>query len=212
MEFLSFKEAFRDARKAGDKTFTFKGKRYTTATAEENAPKRAAADTGAYRGRRSEGANVSPKKEDESNDIPKGSEKAPKASGRDTSGPSNVEKALLGLPVVGGAAGAAMMISRAKKAEQAAKAMEAMRRAEGAAPVLRRSGESMEASRAAARASMAKEPPLTRSASAAEKKAGMMKEEAKKKASPRSRTEEKEDIEFRKGGMAKKPAMKKGKR
>lgn len=211
MEFLSFKEAFRDARKAGDKTFTYKGKRYTTELANEQAPKKAA-DTGAYRGRRSEGANVAPKREDESNDIPKGAEKAPKASGRDTSGPSNVEKALLGLPVVGGAAGAAMMLSRAKKAEQAAKAMEAMRRAEGAAPVLRRSGESMEASRAAARASMAKEPPMTRAASAAEKKAGMMKEEAKKKASPRSRTEEKEDIEFRKGGAVKKPAMKKGKR
>lgn len=214
MEYLSFKEAFRDARKAGDKTFTFQGKRYTTATAEENAPKKAA-DTGAYRGRRSEGANVAPKRESE--DIPKGSEKAPKASGEDTRGPSNLERVLLGLPVVGGAAGAAMMLRGAKRAEQSAKAMEAMRRAEGASPVLRRSGEAVEAERAATRAALAKEPPMSRAASEAEKKAGMMKEEAKKKASPRSRTEEKEDIEFRKGGMAKKPAakkpvMKKGKR
>ena len=201
----TFKEAFRDARKAGDKTFMWEGKRYTTATAEEKAAKdlsKAAKDeTGAYRSRRSEGANVAPKKED---DIPKSAEKAPKASGKDTSGPSNLDRILLGLPVVGGAAGAAMMLSRAKRAEQSARAMEAMRQAEGAAPILRRSGESMEASRAAARASMAKEPPLSRAASEAEKKAGAMKAEDKKAKSARSKTREEEDIEFRKGGMAKK--------
>jgi hypothetical protein len=36
MEFLNFNEAFRDARRAGEKTFMYKGKRYSTDLADES--------------------------------------------------------------------------------------------------------------------------------------------------------------------------------
>lgn len=226
MEYLSFKEAFRDARKAGDKTFTFQGKRYTTATAEENAPKKAA-DTGAYRGRRSEGANEAPKKD---KSVP-----APYGEGPDVSPPTTAEKARRGLSdtalkVLGGlgAAGAAGAGYKMYKTAQAAKAAReaelsaakaAVEFGKGkAAQVSRDTGskfsakQEMEAAestmRGATNRRLLAEAKAERS-KAAEAAKDKMKEEAKKKASPRSRTEEKEDIEFRKGGMAKKPAMKK---
>ena len=222
MEYLSFKEAFRDARKAGDKTFTFQGKRYTTATAEENAPKKAA-DTGAYRGRRSEGANEAPKRESE--DIPKSAEKAPAATGGRTSGPSNLERILLPLGVGAGVAGAGYKMYKTAQAAKAAKESErmatkaAMEFGRGkAAQVSRDTGskftakQEMEAAESTMRGATNRRllaEAKTERSKAAEAAKDKMKEEAKKKASPRSRTEEKEDIEFRKGGAVKKPAMKK---
>lgn len=228
MEYLSFKEAFRDARKAGDKTFTFQGKRYTTATAEENAPKKAA-DTGAYRGRRSEGANVAAKAD---KSVP-----APYGEGADVQPPTTAEKARRGLSdtalkVLGavGAAGAAGAGYKAYKTAQAAKAAReaelsatkaAMEFGRGkAAQVSRDTGskftakqerEAAESSvRGATNRRLLAEAKTERS-KAAEAAKDKMKTESKK-ASPRSRTEEKEDYEFRKGGAVKKPAMKKGKR
>ena len=91
----TFKEAFREARKAGDKTFTWNGKKYTTEYKEEAEAKKLSKaskdETGAYRSRRSSAAMDEPKKEApkpvkaaprrESADIPVGKEKAPKKTG-----------------------------------------------------------------------------------------------------------------------------------
>jgi len=145
----AFEKEFDDARKAGKKTFTFNGKSYTTELKEEVEDKRAKS-AGANRSQRSEGANKSA-------DIPRGSEEAPKSSGKDTSGPSNLDRILLGLPVVGGAAAAYGMYRGAKASREAMRAAEKMRET---SPILRRSGEGVEASKAAARAEMAREPQM----------------------------------------------------
>jgi hypothetical protein len=58
----TFKEAFREARKAGKKTFTWQGKSYTTELKEEVAARAPKTPVGAFRGQRSEGANEAPKK------------------------------------------------------------------------------------------------------------------------------------------------------
>lgn len=58
----TFKEAFREARNAGKKTFTWNGKPYTTELKEEAAARAPKPAAGAYRGQRSEGANEAPKK------------------------------------------------------------------------------------------------------------------------------------------------------
>ena len=46
----SFKEAFAEARADGDKTFTWKGKSYTTQTASDSKPSRSAGGSGGGRG------------------------------------------------------------------------------------------------------------------------------------------------------------------
>jgi len=145
----TFKEAFRSARNAGKKTFEWQGEKYTTELKEEATDKRART-SGANRSQRSEGAN-------KRDDIPRGSEEAPKSSGEDTSGPSNLDRVLLGLPVVGGAAAAYGMYRGAKASKEALRAAEKMREA---SPILRRSGEGVEASKAVARAEMAREPQM----------------------------------------------------
>jgi hypothetical protein len=120
----AFEEAFDRNRKAGNKTFTFNGKQYTTELKEEATDKRARA-AGANRSQRSE----------EKVDIPKGAEEAPKASGKDTRGPSNLDRILMGIPGVGGAGYAAY---RGAKAMQSAKAArEAAKSGGEVAPALR---------------------------------------------------------------------------
>lgn len=205
MEYLSFKEAFKDAKKAGDKTFTFKGKRYTTETAQEKFKQqmdKEEAEFGRFRSRRN--ATLEKGSASGSDAIPKGSEKAPKSEGKDTSGPSNMERVLYGMGAGAGVAGAAAIAARMSKADKAARAAMMAKEEARVAPTLRRSGAAAEAARKEARESLAKEPPMFRAASAEEKKAGMMKADKAKKSSPRDKTREKEDIEFRKGGMAKK--------
>ena len=128
----TFKEAFREARKAGDKTFTWNGKKYTTEYKEEaeakSLSKASKDEAGGFRSRRASAAMDEPKKEAPkavkaaSRDIPVGKEKAPKSTGESTSGPSEVEKLLMGLPMVGGAAALGVGAMRAKRAAQASKA------------------------------------------------------------------------------------------
>lgn len=55
----TFKEAFAEARRAGDKTFTFGGKRYTTELAGSKPVPPAGTPGGAYRGQRSDMASAS---------------------------------------------------------------------------------------------------------------------------------------------------------
>lgn len=106
-----FKEAFRDARSAGDKSFTWQGKKYTTEMA--GAKPKAAAPAPA----------PAPAPKAASAEIPKGGETAPASTGEDTSGPSNMDRIFMGLGAGAGIAGAAKLarLSRAEKATKAAK-------------------------------------------------------------------------------------------
>ena len=101
-----FKDAFREARSAGDKTFTWQGKKYTTEMAGAKPP---AAPT----------ASATPAKSS-SSDIPKGKESAPESTGEDTSGPSNLDRILLGIPVAGAGIAGAAKLAQMRKAKQAA--------------------------------------------------------------------------------------------
>jgi hypothetical protein len=105
----AFKEAFRDARAAGDKLFTWQGKKYTTEMAGAQ-PKTSA-----------------PAPKAASSEIPKGKEVAPANTGKDTSGPSNLDRILMGVGAgagVAGIAGAAKLaqMRRAEKAAEMSKA------------------------------------------------------------------------------------------
>lgn len=266
MEYLSFKEAFRDARKAGDKTFTFQGKRYTTETADDKFKQQMAkeeAEFGRYRSRRN--ATLEPESKPKADkSVP-----APMGEGPDVSPPTAAEKARRGLSdtalkVLGGlgAAGAAGAGYKMYKTAQAAKAAKESERMAAkaavefgkgkAAQVSRDTGskfsakQEMEAAESTMRGATNRRLVAERKAErskAAEAAKDKMKEEAKKD-SPRSRADENEDREavrarfresirqageafaafqksrtagtkepeFRKGGMAKKPMMKKGKR
>ena len=108
-----FKEAFRDARSAGDKSFTWQGKKYTTELAAAK-PKAAA-------------PAPAPAPKAASAEIPKGKESAPASTGEDTSGPSNMDRILMGTGAgagIVGIAGAAKLaqMRRAKQAAEMSKA------------------------------------------------------------------------------------------
>ena len=118
-----FKDAFREARSAGDKTFTWQGKKYTTEMAGSKTAPPSGTPGGAYRGQRAEA--LAPKAS--SSDIPKGKESAPESTGEDTSGPSNLDRILMGTGVgagIAGIAGAAKLaqMRRAKQAAEMSKA------------------------------------------------------------------------------------------
>lgn len=154
----TFKEAFRDAKKAGKKTFEWQGKRYTTETKEER--KQAAYKDESRR------KDVAPKREQErSAEVP-----APMGEGPDVKPPTRGErlragaadaasKALAALGVAGGAYGAV----RALRAERAARESAGAAAMRETAPILRRSGEGVEEAMKRARAEAAREPQMTRS-------------------------------------------------
>ena len=138
----TFKEAFREARKAGDKTFTWNGKKYTTEYKEEAEAKvlsKASKDeTGGFRSRRSSAAMDEPKKE-----APKPVKAAPRASADKEEEESGMSKRLrsagltakgaeeaggLGssvLAALGMAGGAGASVAKAAKAKKAAEASKA---------------------------------------------------------------------------------------
>lgn len=111
-----FKDAFREARSAGDKTFTWQGKKYTTEMAGSKTAPPSGTPGGAYRGQRAE----APAPKAASFDIPKGKESAPESTGEDTSGPSNLDRILLGIPVAGAGIAGAAKLAQMRKAKQAA--------------------------------------------------------------------------------------------
>jgi hypothetical protein len=182
-------------------------------------------------------------------DIPTGDEKAPKASGKDTSGPSNIERVLMGIGGGGAAYGAyrggrALFsapkggVSRAEAAierfvggrrapkaaaeradprvgrpvttrlDDAAAAFSKPRAAEMSKETGRKftAAQEREAAEAAVRGAAARkkmaETRAGRSRAMEEAKKESMMRADKKKPSPRSRTRDKEDIEFAKGGYA----------
>ena len=197
---MSFKEAFNYFKNVkNQKEFTWRDKRYTTETMDERRQ-------AAYKDE-SRRKDVAPKREQaRSAEVP-----APMGEGPDVKPPTRGErlragaadtatKALAALGVAGGAYGAARALRAERAARESAGAAAAMRET---APILRRSGEGVEASAALARKEAMKEPPMSRAMSAEERRAAMMKAEKEKK-SPRSRTREEDKTEYAKGGMAKK--------
>ena len=223
----SFKEAFREARKEGNKTFTWNGKKYTTEYKEEAQAKalsKASKEaSGAFRSRRSSAAMDEPKKEApkpvkaaprrESADIPVGKEKAPKKTGETTAGPSEVEKMLMGLPMVGGAAALGVGAMRAKRAAAASKAAAKEFTKPKAAATTANTGrrftdkEEMEAATSAVRGAASRKDIQAKRAERQklqEEYERMLDKYSKQKSSPRDRTREKAEFEFAKGGMAKK--------
>lgn len=155
----TFKEAFRDAKNAGKKTFEWQGKRYTTETQEERTQ-------AAYKDD-SRRQDVAPKREQtRSAEVP-----APMGEGPDVKPPTRGErlreglsdtaaKTLAALGVAGGAYGAARVLRAEKAGREAAAAAAKMRET---SPILRRSGEGVEEATKRARAEAAREPQMTRS-------------------------------------------------
>ena len=140
-------------------------------------------------------------------DIPVGKEKAPKRTGETTAGPSEVEKMLMGLPMVGGAAALGVGAMRAKRAAAASKA--AAKEAATTANTGRRftDKEEMEAATSAARGAASRKDIQAKRAERQklqEEYERMLDKYSKQKSSPRDRTREKAEFEFAKGGMANK--------
>ena len=220
----TFKEAFREARNAGKKTFTWNGKPYTTELKEEAAARAPNPAAGAYRGQRSEGANEAPKKPARASEE-SGMMGRLKQAGLTPSGASEVgaaKSALAALGMAGGVAGkmggkaateavrVAPRIGRpvTTRLDDAAAAFSKPKAAEVTKETGRKftAAQEREAAEAAVRGAAARkkmaETRTARSRAMEEaKKEGMMKGE-KKKPSPRSRTRDEEDIEFSKGGVA----------
>ena len=223
----TFKEAFREARKAGKKTFMWNGKPYTTELKEEAearksktkpstpaAPSAAAKATG--RRRPDETARAS---EDE------GMMGRLRKAGLTPSGASEVGDGKSGLAALGMAGGVAgrmggKAVSTAAKMEprigrpattrldDAAAAFSKPRAAEMSKETGRRftAAQEREAAEAAVRGAAARkkmaETRAGRSRAMEEAKKESMMRADKKKPSPRSRTRNEEDIEFAKGGYA----------
>jgi len=229
----TFKEAFREARKAGKKVFTWNGKPYTTELKEEAAKQSSPSKTASSAG---------PRRSEAKDDAAKGSEMLERMKSRAERGMrvrSNEEmrdryrdEAIgYGTAAAGLAAGPlarAAMGSRASKTSSMARtepsvgrpitsrlddAAAAFSRPQ-AAQVSKETGrrftaaqerEAVEASirGAAARKEMAAKR-AGRSRAMEEAKTQRMMRDEKKKPSPRARTRDEEDIEFSRGGMAKK--------
>jgi hypothetical protein len=220
----TFKEAFREARKAGKKTFTWQGKSYTTELKEEVAARAPKTPVGAFRGQRSEGANEAPKKPSTASEDGGMMGRLRKA-GLTPSGASEVgasKSALAALGMAGGAVGklGGKAVSTAAKMEprigrpvttrldDAAAAFSKPRAAEMSKETGRKftAAQEREAAEAAVRGAAARkkmaETRAGRSRAMEEAKKESMMKADKKKPSPRSRTRDEEDIEFAKGGYA----------
>lgn len=179
MEFLNFGEAFRDAKRAGEKTFMYKGKKYSTETASD-----AKAAKSPY--------------EDKSRTM-----EGLEARRREMSRP--------GRDAIEGVYPEAVLIPGRGAAGLVAAAMKAMRSdktgnwrdkvPEGADPakwreVVKQVDEAYPSGGGASRTP-------SRGMSTEERRAATMQAERKAR-SPRSRTREEDNIEYAKGGMAKK--------
>lgn len=136
-------------------------------------------------------------------EIPTGPSKAPASTGE--GGMSDTTRNVLNtLGALGMGAGAGMGARALVRREAAKRAAEAERLASRIEPRMRRSGEGIDEAMKQARVEMAREPRLepARAMSAAEKKAPAVQGD-KARTTPRSRTRDEEDAEFRKGGKVK---------
>ena len=136
-------------------------------------------------------------------EIPTGPSKAPASTGE--GGMSDTTRNVLNtLGALGAGAGAGLGARALVRHQAAKRAAEAERLASRVEPRMRRSGEGIDEAMKQARGEMAREPRLepARAMSAAEKKAPAVQGD-KTRATPRSRTRDEEDVEFRKGGKVK---------
>lgn len=132
-----------------------------------------------------------------------GAAKAPASTGE--GGMSDTTRNVLNtLGALGAGAGAGLGARALVRREAAKRAAEAERLASRVDPRMRRSGEGIDEAMKQARVEMAREPRLepARAMSAAEKKAPAVQGD-KARATPRSRTRDEEDGEFKKGGKVK---------
>jgi hypothetical protein len=222
MEFLNFNEAFRDARRAGEKTFMYKGQRYSTDVAGESqkAPNKAYED----KSRVMEGVAA------------KSREMA--RPGRDAIEGVYPEAALIPGRGAAGLVAAALKAMRADKSgnwrekvpegADPAKWREIVKQVDEAYPsggaraaakketsgrlTAEQEAElAVSTARGAASRKQIAENRVGRAAAAEEAKRQRMMKEDKTSRSPRSRTREEDNIEYAKGGMAKKkPGYAKG--
>lgn len=235
----TFKEAFREARNAGQKTFMWNGKRYTTELKEEAAKRTSPAKTAPSAGPRrnveaeAKGAETLERMksraergmaEEDSGMMSRLRRAGLTAKGAEEAGGLS-SSAMAALGMAGGALGrgakASKTASMARTEPRVGRPVtsrlddaEAAFSRPQAAQVSKETGrrftaaqerEAAEASirGAAARKAMA-ETRAGRSKAMEEAKTQRMMRDEKKKPSPRARTRDEEDIEFSRGGMAKK--------
>jgi len=214
MEFLNFGEAFRDARRAGEKTFMYKGKKYSTDVASE-----ASAAKSPYEDKSRQMEGLEARRREMSR------------PGRDAIEGVYPETALI--PAARGAAGVSRLVAAAMKAMRSdktgdwrdkmpegadpAKWREVVKQVDEAYPsggarasTSGRLTAEQEAelatstSRGAASRKQIAENRVGRAAAAEEAKRQRMMREDRTARSPRSRTREEDNIEYAKGGVAKK--------
>jgi hypothetical protein len=227
----TFKEAFREARNAGKKTFTWQGKRYTTELKEEAAtraskapagPRRTAKeDTGSdamlqrMKSRSERGLSV-PSNEAEREKAKERTLGALGAASMLAAGPvmSAVRggkaaataartEPTVGRPVTSRLDDAAAAFSKPRAAEMTKSTAKERPKAENVIlkPATERGGPIARAAKRKAEEAAAKTKAERSRAMEEAKKESMMRAD-KKKPSPRSRTRDEEDIEFAKGGYA----------
>lgn len=196
-----------------------RAKRFRESGGQEAAPKPkpktvppAGTSGGAYRGQRTEMPARAASAE-----IPKGSASAPASTGEDTSGPSNLDRILMGVGAGAGVAGAAKLaqMSRAKRAAETSKAAASkFASPQTAKQVTTDTGRrftpkaEMEAAESTMRGAVGRKDIQAKRAATAKGRAETMEankpvlQATPKKASPRSRTEDRDvDYELRaKGG------------
>ena len=182
MEFLNFGEAFRDAKRAGEKTFMYKGKKYSTETATDAAPAKAAKSPYEDKSRTMEGLEAR--------------RREMARQGRDAIEGVYPEAALIPGRGAAGLVAAAMKAMRSDKTGNWRDKVP-----EGADPakwreVVKQVDEAYPSGGGASRTP-------SRGMSAEERRAATMQADRTAR-SPRSRTREEDNIEYAKGGMAKK--------
>lgn len=146
-------------------------------------------------------------------DIPKAAAAAPASTGEDTSGPSNLDRILMGIPVAGAGIAGVAKLAQMRKAKQAADAVEAAKAAASrfaspqarqvTAETGRRFGPKaeMEAAESTMRGAVGRRDIQAKRAETAKGRAKAMEENkpvlqaTPKKASPRSRTRD-EDVDY----------------
>lgn len=196
----SFTQAFDRHRKAGEKTFVWQGKEYTTEMAKPK-PRPAVSDTYRKEGE-GRGTPEAPKRAAIPGTERETEVEEPTRGSRFSAGLSDT--AAKTLAALGAGAGVVGLASKMSKAGKAAEAARIAREESRIAPTMRRTGVAAEADRAAAREALTREPPMSRAASTAEKAAPAMQAE-KARPTPRMRMRERDEegVEFKRGGMVK---------
>jgi hypothetical protein len=219
----TFKEAFREARNAGKKTFTWQGNKYTTELKEEAATRAPKASAGPRRTAKEDTDSDAmlqrmKSRSERGMSVPSNEAEREKAKER-TLGALGAASMLAAGPVMSAVRGGKAAATAARteprvgrpvttRLDDAAAAFSKPRAAEVSKETGRKftAAQEREAAEAAVRGAAARkkmaETRAGRSRAMEEAKKESMMRASKKKPSPRSRTRDEEDIEFAKGGYA----------